>query len=169
MVVVVLVQHPIRILPYPFDPLIDIPVDQNSDRWQMESNENTGWNDGIWTGNGGIGGDVQLIAVNSCGPGGSLHIEVEHDNSGGSCTSCDALPPDPIPNSADENFKLDFSDHPEGTYYIYIYDQFSNLMYQGQSTNIDKTVETTNIPSGLYYLHIHDINGVTMKQLFIEH
>ena len=158
------------VLPYDYD--VVNPVDQTSDNWQMLPN-NTGWNSNIFTGQGEYSGEVQLISRNKCSnpdinQGSSINIYVEHENSG-NCTSCDAIPPSPIPNSADENFKLDFTSYPEGTYYIYIYDQYSNVMYEGESGNIDKTVETVNIPNGTYYLHIHDGNGVITKQLIINH
>jgi hypothetical protein len=110
---------------------------------------------------------VQLVAVNQCGDGGSLHLNVEHVN-GGTCTSC-YDPVIPVPNEADSHFNLDFSEYPPGTYYIYIYDASSNIMYEGTSTNVDKTVETINIPEGIYYLHIHDGNEVIIKQLVISH
>lgn len=157
------------VLPYPFDPDYDIvnPVDQSSDNWQMLPTT-SGYNSNIWTGNGGHNGLVQLIGVNKCGIGGSTHIYVEHDNTT-SCTTCDFSPPNPVPNSADENFILDFSSYPEGTYYIYIYDQYSNILYEGESTNIEKTVGTIGIPNGLYYLHIHDGNEVITQQLIINH
>ncbi len=74
-----------------------------------------------------------------------------------------------MPNSADENFILDFSSYPEGTYYIYIYDQYSNILYEGESINIEKTVGTIDIPNGLYYLHIHNGNEVITQQLIINH
>ncbi len=153
-------------LPFPFD--INEPVDQTSDNWQMNPTT-SGYNSNIWSGNGGISGLVQLIGINKCGIGGSRSIFVEHDNTGGPCTTCNAIPPSPIPNTADENFKLDFTSYPEGIYYIYIYDQYSNIMYEGESGNIDKTVETINIPNGVYYLHIHDGNEVITKQLIINH
>ena len=85
---------------------------------------------------------VQLIARNKrsypdINQGASIHIYAEHENSG-NCTSCDVLPPSPLQNSAGENFNLDFTSYPEGTYYIYIYDQYSNILYEGQSSNIEK-------------------------------
>ncbi len=46
---------------------------------------------------------------------------------------------------------------------------YSNILCEGQSSNVEKTVSTINIPNGLYYLHIHDGNEVITKQLIIEH
>lgn len=76
----------------------------------------------------------------------------------------------PYPNSSDESFNLDFSTYPPNTiYYIYIYDQYQNEVYIGESTNIEKTINTVNLPSDTYYLHVY-INGeLTSKQLIVQH
>jgi len=124
----------------------------------------------VFTGYGEYDGLVSVRGINKCGEGEAIMMYVEHGNCVGSgCGGIPVAPPNPIPNSANENFKLDFSSYPEGTYYIFIYDQYSNIMYEGQSGNIDKTVETIDIPSGVYYLHIHDGNEVITKQLIINH
>lgn len=75
----------------------------------------------------------------------------------------------PFPNSSDTEFKIDFSAYPPGSYYIYIYDQYSNLKYQGDTSNIEKTVSTINIPDGVYFLHIHVGTEVIIKQLVVDH
>lgn len=156
------------ILPYPFDENTDvgIPIDFNSDNWQMWPN-NTGYNTQIFTGNGGHNGLVQLVAVNDCGEGQSKHIYVEHENNGG-CTTC-YDPVLPYPNYADQSFKLDFTQHPDKIYQIYIYDQYSNILYNGTSNNIEKTIETMSLANGTYFLHIHEDNYITIKQLIIQH
>lgn len=156
------------ILPYPFDENIDVrnPLDFTGDNWQMLPN-NSGWNSHIFTGNGGHNGHVQLVSVNSCGEGGSKHIYVTHDNSG-NCTTC-YDPVYPYPNSADNEFSLDFTQHPDKTYLIKIYNQYSSIVYEGESANIEKTIYTANLDNGTYFLHIHEDDNVTIKQLIVQH
>ncbi len=77
--------------------------------WPEDSNNNYH----IWTGNGGINGKVQLIAENKCGLGGSVNIDVIHDNST-PCTTCD----NPItiyPNVAKNNFTIDLGGREDKT------------------------------------------------------
>jgi hypothetical protein len=156
------------ILPYPFDENVDVrnPIDFAGDHWQMWPN-NSGYNNKIFTGNGGHDGLVQLVSVNSCGEGGSKNIYVTHDNSG-SCTTC-YDPVYPYPNSADIEFSLDFTQHPDKIYTIKIYNQYSSIVYEGESTNIEKTVSTANLDNGTYFLHIHEDDNVTIKQLLVQH
>ena len=66
------------------------------------------------------------------------------------------------------NFELDFREHGEGTFYIYIYDEFSNIMYQGSTNSVEKTVFTQDIPPGTYFLHIHTADEITYQQLHIS-
>jgi len=56
----------------------------------------------------------------------------------------------------------------ESGYFAFTEPDFISDNYS-QSSNIDKTVETVNIPNGLYYLHIHDGNNVIINQLVINH
>lgn len=153
------------LLPYPFT--INNPIDFNSDYWQMWPTA-SGYNSHIWTGNGGIAGYVQLISFNPCGEGGSQHIWVVHNN-GNPCTSCESNQPFPYPNVANENFSLDFSNHPNSVYYIKIYDVYSNVLLYEEFRNIEKTFDTSYIPEGNYFLHIYDGVDIIMKQLVIKH
>lgn len=76
----------------------------------------------------------------------------------------------PIPNSTDEEFLLDFSNLPVDTYYIMVYDQYSNIHYTGESTNAEKTIETLNMPEGLYIIQMYDSQGnMTTKNLIVDH
>lgn len=76
----------------------------------------------------------------------------------------------PIPNASDEQFSLDFSNLPPDVYYIIIYDQYSNIHYSGESTNAEKTIETLNIPDGLYIIQMYDTQGnMSTKNLMINH
>ena len=147
-------------LPAPFD--VVSPIDYFSDNWQVLPNAGNATS--IFTGYGGNNGYVQLMGVNACGPGDAAILYVEHGNGGGG-----TVPAVPYPNTTDTSFNLDFSTYPSGTYYIYIYDSYSNIMYEGESSNIEKTVETVNIPNGVYFLHIHNGNEVSIMQLVVEH
>jgi hypothetical protein len=74
---------------------------------------------------------------------------------GGPCVTClDPIPVVPYPNSSDQEFKLDFRTLALGSYYIIIYDENSNIKYQGGSGNYEKKVQTLDIPNGIYYLHL---------------
>ncbi len=41
-------------------------------------------------------------------------------------------------------------------------------MYQGSTSNVEKTVFTQDIPPGTYFLHIHTADEVTYQQLHIS-
>lgn len=75
----------------------------------------------------------------------------------------------PYPNSSNVNFDLDFSQLPPNTYYIEIYDMYSNVHYTGQSTNQEKTINTLDLLEGIYFLHLYDGINISIKQLIIEH
>jgi len=76
----------------------------------------------------------------------------------------------PYPNSSDISFNLDFTTYPPNTVYnIYIYDQNQNEVYSGESTNIEKTINTTDLPSGTFYLHVYVNGELTSKQLLVQH
>ena len=155
-------------LPYPFEENVDVrnPINYASDNWQTWPNQGR-YNYHVFTGNGGYNGLVQFFGVNSCGIGGSAHLEVEHTNNG-SCSTC-YDPVYPYPNSADESFNLDFTAYPGGVYEIYIYDEFTNILYHDQSSNVLKTIDTSGLTNGVYYLHIHDGNEILAYQLIIQH
>jgi V8-like Glu-specific endopeptidase len=76
----------------------------------------------------------------------------------------------PVPNATDEQFSLDFSNLAIDTYYIVVYDQYSNVHYSGESINTEKTIETLTIPEGLYIIQIYDSQGnMTTKNLMVDH
>ena len=157
-------------LPEPFDPDTDIVdyIDGNSDHWQMKNNAYQ-INNGVFSGNGSHEGEVRVMGVNSCGEGNfsSLYVTQFIDSN---CITClDPIDVVPYPNTSNVAFKLDFRQHGEGTYYIYIYDEHSNIIYQGESSNIEKTVYTEDIPPGTYFLHIYEGERVKYQQLHIDH
>ncbi|MBA3985576.1 MAG: T9SS type A sorting domain-containing protein [Flavobacteriales bacterium] len=75
----------------------------------------------------------------------------------------------PYPNAADDLVNLDFSDYPEGTYYIYIYDIYGILKYYGETSNTLKTISTVNLPNGLYFLSYYNGIEILQTQLRIQH
>lgn len=156
-------------LPEPFNPDNDVVpyITGTSDNWQMNPT-NTITNNNVFSGNAGFEGEMLVRAVNSCGEGNFSLLEITQYNSG-PCTTClDPLVVVPYPNSASASFKLDFRTQGEGVFYIYIYDSNYNIKYQGSTNNVEKTVDTENIPPGTYYLHIHTQEEVTYQQLHIN-
>ncbi len=151
-------------LPYPFD--VANPIDYFSDNWQTYPNVGR-HNSHIMTGYGQNNGLVQLMGVNECGAGGAKILDVVHSGSG----SGEIPFAPPYPNSSDTSFKIDFSNQPENSsFYIYIYDMYSNLKYYGESSNEEKTISTINLLEGIYILHIYDSSGnITSKQLIVDH
>jgi len=154
-------------LPYPYN--VISPIDYFGDNWQVPLNLGKSISH-VFTGYGENNGYIQVMAKNKCGLGGAKIMAVEHGNcTGPGCGGSAIVPPDPVPNASNASFSLDFTTYPEGTYYIYIYDMYSNAVYSGVSSNIEKTVETASIPAGTYYLHIHDGNEIYTQQLIITH
>ncbi|HPF10888.1 MAG TPA: hypothetical protein PKW08_02160 [Flavobacteriaceae bacterium] len=149
-------------LPYPFE--VVAPFDYFGPNWQVYPN--AGKSTSVFTGNAGNNGYVQLMGKNECGLGGAKILSVVHGAGGGGQNQ---LPVYPYPNSSDDSFHLDFSSYSEGNYEIYIYDAYSNTLYQGSSSNIDKTISTLDIPEGNYFLHIHLDSEVLQYQLLIGH
>lgn len=150
-------------LPYPFD--VINPFDTSSENWQVYPN--AGRNTQVFTGTGGTNGHVQLMGENSCGVGDAQILYVEHGEGG---SGQQQLPVYPYPNTADNAFNLDFSTYPSGSnYQIYIYDAYSNVIYEGSSENINKTISTLDIPTGNYFLHIHTDEEILQYQLIIQH
>ncbi len=149
-------------LPYPF--LEQSPFDINSPYWQVYPN--AGRNTQVFTGNGGINGYVQLMGQNSCGLGDAKIMSVEHGQGG---SGQQQMPVFPYPNTADDSFHLDFSTYPSGNYFIHIFDPYSNLIYEGSSENIEKTISTLEMNEGTYYLHIYVDDEVLQYQLIINH
>jgi len=149
-------------LPYPFE--VVYPFDYFGDNWQVSPN--AGRIAQVFTGNAENNGYVQLMGKNSCGNGDAVMIYVEHGNGGGGDPP---LPVVPYPNTTDMSFNLDFSTYPAGNYQIKIYDNYSNILYDGESSNIEKTISTINIPNGIYFLHIIIDGELTIFQLVVEH
>jgi len=108
---------------------------------------------------------VRINDPNSCGW--SIYDSMYID-----CVNADPwynIPPI-YPNSADTNFKIDFSNKPDGTnYYIYLYDSNQELKFQGYSDNTEKTINTLNLQNGIYYLKVISNGKVKTKQVIINH
>jgi hypothetical protein len=149
-------------LPYPFE--VIYPFDYFGDNWQVSPN--AGRNAQLFTGISGNNGYVQLMGKNSCGNGDAVMIYVEHESGG---DGDPPLPVVPYPNTTDISFNLDFSSYPVGNYQIKIYDNYSNILYEGETTNIEKTISTIDIPNGIYFLHITIDDELTIFQLVVDH
>lgn len=151
------------LLPYPF--MVNNPIDQTSDYWQTWPTE-SGYNPYIWTGNGGINGKVQLVAKNKCGTGGSKHIDVVHDNSGGPCTTCDFG--EPIPNPSNSEFTI-YNPNNVNVNSLKIYDIYSNLVLEINNLNQNSAIDTNSFEEGIYFIHIVNETEIVIKSLLVEH
>ncbi|MCB0456360.1 MAG: T9SS type A sorting domain-containing protein [Flavobacteriaceae bacterium] len=149
-------------LPEPYD--VVAPFDYLGPNWQVPPNAGRSTN--VFTGYAGINGNVQLMGHNTCGDGDAVLLYVEHGAGG---AGQNHTPVFPYPNTADEAFNLDFSSYPPGDYHVTIFDMYSNVYYDGVSSNIEKTIITENIPNGTYFLHIYIDNELTTYQLIINH
>ncbi|KRO66693.1 MAG: hypothetical protein ABR84_01615 [Cryomorphaceae bacterium BACL21 MAG-121220-bin10] len=149
-------------LPYPFD--VQAPFDPESDRWQLPPG--AGRTTTVFTGNGQNNGLVQLMGKNNCGLGDAAILSVIHDPSG---SGQQQLPIYPYPNTSDNGFRLDFRSLPPGVYHMSIYDPYGNIVYQGQSGNIEKTIDTIGMSNGTYFLHIEVNQEMLYFQLIIQH
>lgn len=164
------------ILPYPFDPAVDVrnPFDFNGANWQMYPEGNNASYETItaFSGMGGHNGLVQIVAFNQCSGiygGGSRHLEVEHTNNG-SCTNCNSpITVVPAPNPANDFFQLDFTSQDPGVYDIYLYDSLSVIHYYARVSNDLVTVDTSGLPTGVYFLHIYFPGEVTQQQVIVQH
>jgi len=77
---------------------------------------------------------------------------------------------EPYPNSSDSSFKVDLSEKPvNAQFYIYLFDQYQNIMYQGQCNNVEKTINTLNLQDGVYYLHLYENGELKTKQILVGH
>ncbi len=155
------------ILPDPFDRVSYL--DYSADNWQISINETDRFAT-VFTGVNGANGNVQVMGVNECNEvsewGSAAILWVEH-GSGGS----GGIPiPLAYPNTSDEAFTLDFTDQSsDSQFYIYLYDQYTNIEYEGECNNVEKTIETLNLAEGIYYLHIYEYGEVVIQQIVIEH
>ncbi|MEZ4874367.1 MAG: T9SS type A sorting domain-containing protein [Flavobacteriaceae bacterium] len=61
-----------------------------------------------------------------------------------------------------------FTSYAPCNYHITIFDMYSNVYYDGESSNIEKTIDTANIPTGNYFLHIYIDGELTTYQLIIK-
>jgi hypothetical protein len=160
-------------LPAPFDPDFDIVpiIDPTSDNWQIKEQFSQSRHlDDVFSGNAGHEGHVEAWGVSACGESRYSQEMYVTQYNGGPCVTCyDPIQIVPIPNSANQEFKLHFEEHPPGTYYIYIYDANSIIKYQGQTTNVEKTIHTENLPNGTYFLHVYDGDSVKSQQLLVQH
>lgn len=149
-------------LPYPFD--IQAPFDYTSTNWQVPPN--AGRNTQVFTGYGGYNGLVQVMGVNDCGAGDARIMSVSHGNNG---SGQQQSPVFPYPNASDDAFHLDFSSLSSGTYNIDLFNVQGQNVYAGQSSNVEKTINTLSIDNGTYFLHVSNGQEIWQFQLIVEH
>ncbi len=109
---------------------------------------------------------MTLTTSNSCGSSSIvIPVEVAH------CfTEDDWNYAEPYPNASDTSFAIDFTDQPNGSQFnIYLYDQYQNIKYSGQATNIEKIIETLNLQNGVYFLHVYESSNLKIRQIVVNH
>lgn len=117
--------------------------------------------------------EITLKGWNPCGYG--LPNEEEQGlivnvlNSPPTCPDPPVPTPDIIyyPNPADDLLQIDLSLQEYDIFTIKIYDQNSFTVYESESENVVKTVETFSLPNGTYYLHIYDGENLIMNKILI--
>ncbi len=82
---------------------------------------------------------------------------------------CNPSTLDFYPNSADEELNLDLRDMPATNYLYEVYDNMGVLVLSGQSQNILKTLDTSGLDEGLYFLHFIDNGNLVIKQVIVDH
>jgi len=152
-------------LPHPFEVVTEI--DYAGQNWQMWENTSRSISH-VFTGYGENNGLVQLMGENKCGIGSVEYLTVIHGN-GGPGGGQTAMPVVPFPNVADDSFSLDFSKQQEGKYAITLYDMYATVLYSCESNNELITIDTQDIPDGIYFLHYFDGTEHVRKQLVIKH
>lgn len=74
----------------------------------------------------------------------------------------------PTPNPSSGIFKL-ISNNPLGkTVSLTIFNTLGKILYQKQSTDFDDFIDLSNMPKGLYYLNIADVNSQLVKKIILD-
>ena len=73
------------------------------------------------------------------------------------------------PNAADDELNLDLREKPANTYTYQLYNYYGVLVLSGESSNVLKTIDTSTLDEGLYFLHFYENGELIVKQLIIEH
>ena len=73
------------------------------------------------------------------------------------------------PNATDSELNLDLREKPTGLYQYELYDYFGILVFSGESLNILKTIDTSGLDNGVYFLHFHENGELIVKQIVIQH
>ncbi|MEZ4875274.1 MAG: T9SS type A sorting domain-containing protein [Flavobacteriaceae bacterium] len=152
-----------------FPPLEQEPFVPGNDGWQY--NHMTRHHNVLYTMIGTCGGELFIYGINECGDGtvpenvGKV-VTVTPNN-----PNCPP-PPNPMPivyypNPADSLLSIDLSLQVNGVYTIVVYDQYQTVRYEDTSSNIVKTIDTFNLPNGMYYLHIYDGTALLLSNILI--
>ncbi|MEM0517380.1 zinc-dependent metalloprotease [Aequorivita flava] len=73
------------------------------------------------------------------------------------------------PNAMDGELNLDLREKPANTYQYQIFNAFGVMVLSGESQNVLKTIETSGLDDGIYFLHFYDNGQLTTKQLIVDH
>ncbi|MAL58844.1 MAG: hypothetical protein CMC14_02230 [Flavobacteriaceae bacterium] len=124
---------------------------------------------------GACSGELFIYGINECGgelildEGDGLNVTVSNPN-----PSCPDPPqPAPIiyyPNPADSLLNVDLSLQEYNIFTVKVYSDAQIVVYEDQSTNVVKTIDTFNLVNGNYYLHIYDgVELIFNSILIINH
>lgn len=72
-------------------------------------------------------------------------------------------------NAMHGELNLDLREKPANTYPYQIFDAYGVMVISGESQNVLKTIDTSGLDEGLYFLHFYDNGQLTIKQLLVEH
>jgi len=73
------------------------------------------------------------------------------------------------PNAADNELNLDLREKPTNTYTYELYNYYGVLVRSGETQNVLKTIDTSGLDEGLYFLHFYENGELIVKQMIVEH
>lgn len=73
------------------------------------------------------------------------------------------------PNATDNELNLDLREKPAGIYQYELYNYSGVVVLSGESSNILKTIDTSGLDNGIYFLHFHENGELIVKQIIIQH
>lgn len=123
---------------------------------------------------GKCGGELFIYGINECGDRDDFNVgEGLNVNVSGSYPNCDDDLPGGIiyyPNPTSSLLAVDLSLQAYKTFTLRIFNDLQVLVNETQCTNIVKTIDTSNLPNGNYYLHVYDGSELLLnKTLIINH
>ncbi len=82
---------------------------------------------------------------------------------------CSSLGFKAYPNAADNELHLDLTEKPYALYTYQLYNINGEIVQSGDSYNIIKTLDTSELQNGSYFLHFYEDGEMIIKQIIIQH